>query len=127
MMIMTANPEDIAREDLAIARSSVAISSAHPQHHHQDHHHDIYLKPNQSELHLFLPENDFSAVFKRFEKKRFDQNDADALVADFDENDAGERNLPEERLEPVERFLQYLHHPQAFCSPEENHLIITIC
>ena len=29
MMMMTTNPEDIATEDLAIARSSVAISSAH--------------------------------------------------------------------------------------------------
>ena len=29
MMMMTKNPEDIATEDLAIAKSSVAISSAH--------------------------------------------------------------------------------------------------
>ena len=38
MMMMTKNPEYIATEDLAIAKSTVAISSAH-HHHHQHHHH----------------------------------------------------------------------------------------
>ena len=38
-----------------------------------------------------------------------DIDDNDLVV---DDND-GEENLPEEGLEPVKRFLQYLHHPQA--------------
>ena len=38
MIKMTKNPEDIAMEDLAIAKSSVAISSAHHHHHHHHHH-----------------------------------------------------------------------------------------
>ena len=38
MMMMATNPEDIAAEDLAIAKSAVAISSAHPLLQHRDHH-----------------------------------------------------------------------------------------
>ena len=43
MMMMTTNPEDIAKEDLAIAKSSVAISSAHhnfDEHDDEDHNHN---------------------------------------------------------------------------------------
>ena len=37
MMMVTKNPEDIATDDLAIAKSSVAISSAHHHHYNGDH------------------------------------------------------------------------------------------
>ena len=40
MMMMTMNPADIALEDLAKAKSSVAISSAHHHGHHHHYHHN---------------------------------------------------------------------------------------